>query len=122
VGTDLRTALVYVFNQMNLRPGRCTVKDMSLNTYMSSLTTKASCFPKGMSHNALCPSSYSPANITEKVVVDSGQKSNLFLETFPTLRGHMSERLKDTLKIPHPLLHAHTYTMYRVQTHVVAFC
>lgn len=45
-----------------------------------------------VSHNALCSSPYSPADIAEKVVVDSGEKCDLLLQLFPPL----SDRLEDT--------------------------
>lgn len=58
-----------------------------------------------MSHDALHSTFYSPADVAEKVVVDSGEDCNLLLQLFPTL----SERLK------------HTLVLLRVQTHTFQF-
>lgn len=41
--------------------------------------------PWGMSHDALHSTIYSPADVAEKVVVDSGEDCNLLLQLFPTL-------------------------------------
>lgn len=37
---------------------------------------------------------YSPADVAKKVVVKSGQKSNLLLQLFPTLKHHTGKILK----------------------------
>lgn len=51
---------------------------------------------------------YSPADITEKVVVGFWEKGDLFLQLFPTLRGHMSVNISEYHRSSASCTHIHS--------------
>lgn len=92
-GQVLHIHLVHLGVQLHLKQETGKINDMvSMVLSRTCWSFKWKDAPSAVSHNALCPSPYSPADIAEKVVVDSGEKCDLLLQLFPPL----SDRLKDT--------------------------